>query len=110
MPTFKNKGSGYQAAFTWVPLAADVLHATITGKSEHDCTIHLGQREPSPERDLGAEPTAMELAGPESTCQDIEDLYWDMYQLWRLPRRGQGEKATEDHLWGEILDSIKECL
>ena len=31
------------------------------------------------------EPTAMELVGPDSTCQDIEDLYQDVYQLQRLP-------------------------
>ena len=37
---------------------------------------------------LGAEPTAMELVTPDSTCQDIENLYWNMYQLQRLPIRG----------------------
>ena len=52
----------------------------------------------------------MELICPDSTWEDIEDLYWDMYQLWRLSRRGQCEEATGEHLYKEILDSIKECL
>ena len=86
------------------------LHAAATGQSEHDYAIHWGQREPSPEWDLGVEPTTMELICPNSTQEDIEDLYWDVYQLWRLPGRGQCKEATEDCLHKEILDSIKECL
>ena len=86
------------------------LHAAVTGQSEHNHAIHWGQREPLPEWDLGAEPTAMELATPNSTCQHIKDLYRDVYQLWRLPGRGWCKEATEEHLYKEILDSIKECL
>ena len=52
----------------------------------------------------------MELVCSDSTQEDIEDLYWDMYQLQRLPERGQCEEATEKCLHKEILDSIKECL
>ena len=47
------------------------LHATATGQSEHDHAICHDQREPSLEQDLGVEPTAMELVGPDSTHQDI---------------------------------------
>ena len=52
----------------------------------------------------------MELVGPNSMCQDIEDLYQDVYQLHRLSGRDQCEKATKEHLFREVLDSIKECL
>ena len=86
------------------------LHATATGQSEHECTIHQRQREPLPKWDIGAEPTAMELVGPNLTCQDIEDLYQDVYQLQRLPRRGQCEEATKVHLCKEVIDLIKENL
>ena len=64
------------------------LCAAMAGKSEHSHTIHWGWRRPSLEQDLGAEPTTMELVGPDLTCQDVEDLYWDVYQLWKLHRRG----------------------
>ena len=85
------------------------LHTTATGQREHDCAIHLGWRELLPKWDLGAEPTAMALIYPDSTWEDIEDLYWDVYQLWRLPRRGQCEVAKECPC-KEILNSIKEHL
>ena len=49
----------------------------------------------------------MELVGPSSKYQDIKDLYRDVYQLWRLPGRGQ---CKEECLCLEVLDSIKECL
>ena len=86
------------------------LHATVISQSEHECAIHWGQRKPSPKQDLGAEPTTMELVGPDCTCQDIKDLYQDIYQLHRLPGRGQCEEAMEENLHKEILDSIKEHL
>ena len=52
----------------------------------------------------------MGLIHPESTQEDMEDLYHDVYQLWRLSRRGQCKVATKEHLCREILNSIKECL
>ena len=52
----------------------------------------------------------MELVGPDSTRQDTEDLYQDVYQLWRLPRKGQCEEAMEECFCLEVLDSIKEHL
>ena len=39
MPTFKNKGGGYQVAFTMSSLPTDVLHAATTSKTEHDHSI-----------------------------------------------------------------------
>ena len=76
----------------WFPLPADVFAW------------------PLPEWNLGAKPTTMELIGADSTCQDIGDLYWDVYKLWRLPRRGLCEEATDECLHKVVLDSIKECL
>ena len=86
------------------------LHAAATDWSKHNCTICLGRREPSPKHDLGVEPTTMELVCPDSTQEDIEDLYQDVYKLQRLPGRGQCEETTKELLNKEILNSIKECL
>ena len=52
----------------------------------------------------------MELIHPDSTQEDIEYLHWDVYQLQRLPERGQCKEATKECLHKEILDSIKEHL
>ena len=37
-------------------------------------------------------------------------MYWDVYQLYRLPGRGQCEEAIEEQLCKEVLDSINDCL
>ena len=47
---------------------------------------------------------------PISTQEDIGDLYLDVYQLRRLPRRGQCEEAAEKCLCKDILNSLKEHL
>ena len=73
-------------------------HAMVTSWSGYKCAICCGQREPLPEQDLLVEPTAMELISPNSTCQDIEELYWDVYKLSRLPGWGRSEEATEEWL------------
>ena len=110
MPTSKNNGNGHPAGSTAntcvnrcssmpLPLAGVNMTMLSTGAGEL----------PLPKWDLGAEHTAMELVCPDSTQEDIEDLYWDVYQLQRLPGRGWCEKATEEHLHREILDSLKEC-
>ena len=52
----------------------------------------------------------MEIVGPNSMCQDIQELYRDMYQLCRLLMRGRCEEGMEEHLCQEILESIKEHL
>ena len=56
------------------------------------------------------EPTAIEHVHPDSTQEDIEDLYQDIYQLQRLPRTGQCKEANKECLHKEILHSIKECF
>ena len=81
-------------------------HAMVTGWNEYKCTIWCGQREPLPGWDLLAEPTAMELIGPDSTHQDISELYWNIYQLSKLPRQGRSEEATEKQIHQEVLDAI----
>ena len=52
----------------------------------------------------------MELIHPNSTREDIQDLYQDMYQLQRLPKRGWCEEATEECLHQDILSLFKEHL
>ena len=71
-------------------------HAKATSQSENECAICCGQRES--ECDLSAEPTSMELIGPDSMHQDINELYWDIYQLCRLPRLGRCEEVTKEQV------------
>ena len=85
-------------------------HATAMDQKEYDHTIYQGWREPSPERDLSVDLTAMDLIHPDSQCQDFDDLYWEVYQLHRLPGWGRCEEATEEQLCHEVLELIKEGL
>ena len=86
------------------------LHATATGWSKHNHAICWGRREPSVEGDLRVEPTTMELVSHDSTQEEITELCWDVYQLWRLPRRSRCEEEMEECICQEVLDSIKISL
>ena len=73
----------------WVPgglhhqflLHSMFLHAEATGQREYDHAISQGRWEPSAEQDLEAEPPTIELVSPESTREEITEIYHDMYQL-----------------------------
>ena len=52
----------------------------------------------------------MGLARPDSSWEDIADLYHNVYQLWRLPERMLCDEEMEACIHQEILDSVKECL
>ena len=67
-------------------------HAMAMGQKEYDHAICWGQREPSPERNLSAELTTMKLVCPNSQHQDFDNLYWEVYQLHRLPSKADVKK------------------
>ena len=101
---------GIQQTSPWLPLPANVLHTAATGWSKHNWAICWGWRELLLEWDLSMEPTTMEVISSESSLQEIKDLYWEVYQLHWLHRRGEFDEAMEDLIQQEILDSVKECL
>ena len=86
------------------------LHALATRQKKHNCTIHWCRQEPSPEQYVEAEPSTIELVGPEPIGEEIAEIYWDVYQLRRSPGKLPCDGEMEKHLCQEILDSIKECL
>ena len=81
------------------------VHGTATGQSKHNHTICWDRREPLSKWGLGVETTAMELIPPDSSQEDIADLYWDVYQLHRLPQRCQFKEGIEELIHQEILES-----
>ena len=57
------------------------------------------------------EPSAVELVCPESTREEITEIYHDVYQLQRsLGKSPYDEEMEEEHHHQDILYSIKECL
>ena len=84
-------------------------HAAATGKGEHNQAICWGRWEPSAERDVEREPTAMELVQSDSSLEDTADLYY-VYQLLRLLGKIHCDEEMEAHICQEIMDSVKEYL
>ena len=80
------------------------------GWKEYHHAIHWGRQEPSPEWNLEAEPSAIELIHPESIREEIVEIYQDMYQLWKSPGKLPCDGETEELLQQEILYSTKEHL
>ena len=85
-------------------------HAAVTGQSAHEHAICWSQREPSPEWDLLAEHSAMELINGDSRHQNIKALYYNVHLLCRLPGQSRCKEQTAEQLCKEILGSIKEHL
>ena len=85
-------------------------HAASTSKSGHHCAIHWSRWEPYMEWDLMVESTVIDLVWPDSSQEDIADLYCDVYQLWRPLGKICCSKETKECIHQDILDSIKECL
>ena len=102
----------------WVPsglhcqflLQRMFLHASARGWREYDHGVCWGRWEPSVERDLEVEPFAIELIDPESTREEIAEIYHNVYQLWRSLWKMLCDGKMEKCIHQEILDSIKECL
>ena len=52
----------------------------------------------------------MGLTRPDSSWEDIADLYHDVSQLQMLPGKMFYNEEMEAYICQEILDSVKECL
>ena len=85
-------------------------HAAATSKHELDCAVYWGRQELSVEPGMEGESTVMELARPDSSWEDIVDLYCTVFQLRRLLGRMLCNKEMQAHIFQEILESVKECL
>ena len=77
-------------------------HTTVTSKSKHDHAICWDRQEPSVEWGVERELTTIELFQPDSSWEDIADLYHDVYQLWRL----QGKILCDKEIGGTYASSI----
>ena len=56
------------------------------------------------------EPSAIELVGSRSTREEIRGAHNNVYKLWRSSGKSPYDVETQEMVYQEILDSIKECL
>ena len=90
---------GTQQASPPVPATEDVFPCCSHSAEENDCAICHSRWEPSAEQDLEAEPSTIELIYPDSTREEIAEIYHNMYQLQRSPGKMPCDEETEWHLW-----------
>ena len=52
----------------------------------------------------------MELVGYRTTCEEVFNLYQEVYQLKKNPGPVPGDQEVEDQIHQEILDLLKEYI
>ena len=79
-------------------------HAAAKGQKEAKQIICRGhwQNMPQPNPETGI--PAIQLVGPETSKEELQELYLEVYKLHRLPRSPPGEPV----LLEEVLSSLKD--
>ena len=77
-------------------------HAAAEGQKEAEWIIHQGCWQNLPQLDPEAGITAIQLMGPETSKEELLELYLEVYTLHRLPGSPPGEPAILE----EVLSSL----
>ena len=77
-------------------------HGATEGQKEAECIIHWGCQQNLPQLNPEAGVPAVQLAGPETTKEELLELYLEVYKLHRLPGSPPGEPAMLE----EVLSSL----
>ena len=64
-----------------------------------------GHQHGLPKLDPEADIPAIQLVGLQTSRQEIESLYYEVYKLWRLP----GSPPREPELVAEVVSSLEDC-
>ena len=75
MPTLKNNGNGHPVDSTMNTCANRCSSMLLQLAGVNTTMLSTGARENCCPKDLGAEPTTIEFIHPNSTQENIEDLY-----------------------------------
>ena len=79
-------------------------HAAAEGWKEAKQIIHWGHRQNMPQLNPEVGTPAVQLVGPETSKEELQELYLEVYKLNRLPRSPPGEPA----LLEEVLSSLED--
>ena len=80
-------------------------HAAAKGQKEVEWIVHQGHWQKLPQLNLEVGMPAIQLVGPETSKEELQELYLEVYKLHRLPGSPPGEPA----LLEEVLSSFKDC-
>ena len=80
-------------------------HAAAKGQKEAEWRVHWGCRQKLPQLNPEVGIPAIQLVGPETSKEELQELYLEVYKLHRLPGSPPGEPA----LLEEMLSSLNDC-
>ena len=60
--------------------------------------------------DLQADVSAIQAVGPQTSREEIRDLYYEVYKLRRLPGSPPCGPEWKEELVGDVVSSLKGCL
>ena len=78
-------------------------HAATEGQKEAKQIVCQGHQQNMPQLNRETGIPAIQLVGPETSKEELQELYLEVYKLHRLPRSPPGEPA----LLEEVLSSLK---
>ena len=81
-------------------------HALEQVQKEAECMICQGHQHGLPKLDLKADVSAVWLVGPQTSREEFESLYYEVYKFWRL----LGSPPGEPELMAEVVSSLEDCL
>ena len=84
------------------------LQATHSGRMEEEQMIHQGCQHGLPQLDLQADVSTTQLVGPQTSEEEIPDLYYQVYNLKRLPGSLLCRPERADKLARDIMSSLKD--
>ena len=79
-------------------------HAATTGQKEVEWIVCQGCQQNLPQLNSEVGIPAVQLVGPETSKEELQELYLEVYKLQRLPGSPPGEPA----LLEEVLSSLKD--
>ena len=77
-------------------------HAAAEGRKEAEWIIHRGSQQNLPQLNPEVGIPAVQLVGPETTKEELLEVYLEVYKLHRLPVSPPGEPAILE----EVLSSL----
>ena len=86
------------------------LQATHSGRREAEWMICWGHQHGLPHLDPQADVSAVQSFGPQTSREEIWDLYYQVYKLTRLLRSPLCGPEWAGELLRDIVSSLKNCL
>ena len=86
------------------------LQAAHSGRKEAECMICQGHQHGLPHLDLQADASTVQAVGPQTSREEIRDMYYKVYKLQRLPGSPPCGLEWTEELVSDVVSSLKDCL